>query len=88
MGAEHPIAKLVGSDSHTKWIVAIVSFAIVGLLGALLKLDRDHVASTANSALLKATSVEMQNAVLRERLDGQLSAIRDDLAEIKETLKQ
>lgn len=89
MGDDHPLTKLIGSnDTHTKWVVWFVGLAIVGLLGTLLKLDRDHVSTTAHDALLKATAVEMQSAVLRERLDSQLTAIREDLADIKKELKR
>jgi hypothetical protein len=87
MNGEHPVARLIGTDSHTKWIVGFVSLAIVGLLGTLLKLDRDHISRDSREALLKATAVEMENAVLRERLDANFRAIREDLAEIKEKLE-
>jgi hypothetical protein len=74
-------------SSHSKWVQWFVGISIVGLLGTLLALDREHVSSTAHAALLKATAVEKENAVLRERLDSQLESIREDVAEIKEMLR-
>ena len=86
--SDHPLARLVGEDSHARWVVAIVSIALVSLVGSLLALDRDHVSTMAREALVKAIAVEKDNAVLKARLDSQLSAIRDDVAEIKEILRE
>ena len=86
--SEHPLSRLVGEDSHRNWIVGVVSFAIVALLGGLISLDRDHVGTTADQALAKATAVEREHAVLKARLDSDLRAIKEDVAEIKQILRE
>jgi hypothetical protein len=58
-------------NGNPKWLVTLVSISIVtilGLIGTLLKIDRDRIELTAMEAHVLATRNEMQVEVLKTKL--------------------
>ena len=62
--------------------------ALVGALGALVMLDRAHLSTTARNPLSKATANEKNLAVLTARVDARIGQIQEDVAEIRDILRE
>ena len=75
-------------NGHTKWVVGVVSMAIVAALGGLVGLDRAQMVRTGESALAKATINEKRVEVLATDVQGKLSRLQDDVKEIKTLLQE
>ena len=78
----------IALDSHTKWIVAVVSAGIVGILGTFLMLDRGHIALTATMGDTRSIQNEQRVIVLEQRTDVRLKNIEGDVAEIKLMMRE
>lgn len=75
-------------NGHTKWVVGVVSMAIVASLGTLVGLDRANIVRTGENALAKATANDKSIEVLATDVKGQLSKLDEDVGEIKALLKE
>lgn len=75
-------------NGHTKWVVGVVSMAIVAALGTLIGLDRAHLVRTSEAALAKATANDKSIVVLATDVKGQLLRLEEDVGEIKELLRE
>lgn len=71
-------------NSHTKWVVRIVSAGLVTALGAFVMLDRSNIDTKASVALQASTVNSAAVTVLNVKLD----AIQKTLDEIKAEVKE
>jgi hypothetical protein len=75
-------------NGHTKWVVGVVSMAIVAALGTLVSLDRMQLVTTSENALAKSTANERKIEVLATDVQGKLSRLQEDVREIKTLLQE
>lgn len=71
-------------NGHTRWVVTVVSTALVAALGTLALMDRAHIEQTAVEALDRARSNETNIAVI----NSNLVQIQATLQEIKTAVKE